>query len=181
MSWKLFKWCVTENFWRIVAWIVTREPVFKWLKRRSARTPYSPIWSRDGRQVYMHRYWLFNPYPGKGDERKRWGDWLPSVRLHHIVHRDDDEHLHDHPWDARTIILRGYYVEQMDDDGFVAAYREEGYTGPVKFGQYHRIGHVSDGGAWTLFITWRYMGTWGFRVNGEKVPYKVYLGIENDE
>lgn len=169
--------------WRLFAWIVTRECVVQWMVRRSSWTPYTPILSRDGERVYMHRYWLFNPYPkDEAERKKRWiRGRLPSARLHHIVHKDDDEHLHDHPWNARTVVLRGYYVEQLDDAGHVVAYRCRGYTGPVLFGQYHRIAHVSKGGVWTLFITWRYMGTWGFRVNGEKVPYKTYLGIEDGE
>jgi hypothetical protein len=31
---------------------------------------------------------------------------------------------------------------------------------------------------WTLFITWRYQGTWGFDVDGSKVPWREYLGIK---
>jgi hypothetical protein len=34
-----------------------------------------------------------------------------------------------------------------------------------------------DGGATTLFITGKYRGTWGFLVDGVKVPWREYLGI----
>ena len=54
---------------------------------------------------------------------------------------------------------------------------EAGDTAALKFGEYHRIRKVDPKqGAVTLFITGRYRGTWGFLVNGEKVPYKTYLG-----
>ena len=59
--------------------------------------------------------------------------------------------------------------------GFV---RERGYTGRLLFGQYHRIRRVPAEGAWTLFITWRKQGTWGFLVDGAKVPWRKYLGLD---
>ena len=170
--------------WNAFAWLVTRPQVTAWLYRRAIKRPYTPIISRDGRRVYMERFWLFNPYPANEEERMRrgWlGNLLPSARLHHIRLPDDDAHLHDHPWDARTIILSGEYIEQLDDAGHKMRYRPQGYTGPVLFGQYHRIHWVPEEGVWTLFITWRYRGTWGFRVNGQKVPYKEYLKERDNE
>lgn len=156
----------------MIAWLLSRPRVFNWLRHRAMWTPYSPIMSRDGSVVYMHRYWLFNRYDENGGAR--WA-WLPSIRLHHILHADDDPHLHDHPWDARTFIQDGWYWEQLDDAGHVMRMRCAGDTSALKFGQYHRIESVSEGGVWTLFITWKYRGTWGFRVNGVKVPYREYF------
>jgi hypothetical protein len=45
--------------------------------------------------------------------------------------------------------------------------------------QYLRISYIAEGGAWTLFFTWRYQGTWGFLVDGAKVPWRKYLGLES--
>lgn len=183
-----------EFFWRLIARIVTRPAVVDWLIRRAARTPYLHLTNPDG-SVYMGRWWLFNPYPGKGDERKML-PWLPSIRVHHIMRADQDRHLHDHPWNARTIVLRGYYDEQRYgepgvyadgshdqlrpyyDEAIDVFQRERGYTGRVLFNQFHRISEVSDGGVWTLWFTWKYRGTWGFDVDGRKVPYREYLGID---
>lgn len=188
-----------EFLWRLVARIVSRPVVASWLIERSKRTPYYPIRSRDGSELYMDRHWLFNPY-GKdaagnaGPARwERWG--LPSIRAHHILRADDDGHLHDHPWNARTIVLRGWYVEERMgepgdkhpdafaqipghhyDEALDLFLRPAGYTGRVLFESYHRISRVSSGGVFTLWFTWRYRGTWGFLVDGKKVPYRVYLG-----
>lgn len=183
-----------EFLWRLVARIVSRPAVASWLIERSKRTPYYPIRSRDGSELYMDRHWLFNPY-GKdaagnvGPARwERWG--LPSIRVHHILRADDDAHLHDHPWNARTIVLRGSYFEQRPGghgdalkwqhgwpEGTRSLYhRTAGYTGRVLFNSYHRISEVSEGGVFTLWFTWSYRGTWGFLVGGKKVPYRVYLG-----
>lgn len=177
--------------WRLLAAILTRPSVRRWLIARAMRTPYAHITGPDG-SVYMGRWWLFNPYPAKSDGRKRkWADWLPSARIHHIMRPDSDRHLHDHPWNARTIILRGWYHEErpyttpmypvrVDGHGGTRNLyrRAAGYTGRLLFGEYHRIAAVSDEGVWTLFITWRYRGTWGFNVEGRKVPWREYLGIQ---
>lgn len=185
--------------WRVLAYVATRKRVFVWLLRRGFRTPYSHITSADGSDVYMRRFWLFNPYSvetgerqGEWAKRSWWREMLPSVRLHHIRRADQDRHLHDHPWNARTIILKGWYEEEryVDEGELAAVWRERqspsaqqlrrnirlaGYTGRLLFGQYHRITQVPRDGVWTLFITWRKRGSWGFDVDGHKVPWREYL------
>lgn len=167
-------------FWRLIALILTDNPrVVDWLIRRAQRTPYTHITSADGQHVYMGRWWLFNPYGRGADGHQapaRW-PWLPSVRIHHICRADEDRHLHDHPWNARTIILRGFYVEQLDGQK-TAKVRDAGYTGRLLYGQYHRIAAVSQGGVWTLFITGRYRGEWGFKVGGKKMPWREYISLD---
>jgi hypothetical protein len=183
---------IREALWRIVAFIVTRPAITAWLICRAQRTPYRHIHGPDG-SLYMGRWWLFNPYPieGQPDMRAKWLQRLPSARIHHIVRPDSDRHLHDHPWNARTIVLRNWYKERricsyveggrlvMESDGKVRHEftRERGYTGQLLFGEYHRISEVAPGGVFTLFITWEKLGTWGFLVDGNKVPWREYLGI----
>ena len=157
--------------WRPLAWLLSRWWVASWLLRRAVRTPYQHIHSADGLTTYMYRWWLLNPYPEPGAR-----SWLPfSVRLHRIMRRDHDRHLHDHPWNARTIILDGFYIERREDGREVV--RTRGDTATLLFGEFHRIDHVSPGGVLTLFITWRYQGTWGFLVDGRKVPHREYLSL----
>lgn len=192
---------MTQALWRLLALIVSRPRVAEWLIRRAQRTPYTHITSRDGSDTYMRRWWLFNGYAKDSNDAERapW-PWLPSVRVHHILRRDDDEHMHDHPWNARTILLRGYYLEELpllrgedvpnDDPNFHHAYarrcgdarvvmiRRAGTTRRVLFEQWHRIVEVPAEGVYTLWFTWDYRGTWGFLVDGVKVPWRRYLGIE---
>lgn len=182
-------------WWRALAWIVSRRPVARWLIARSRRTPYTPITSRDGSEIYMARHWLFNGYAKDSDdvEAARW-PWLPSIRVHHILRADDDGHMHSHPWDARTIVLDGWYREERpavdgmrisEDvefrravDGLrIVRTRSRGYTGPVTYEMVHRISEVSPGGVYTLWFTWKYQGTWGFLVDGKIVPWREYLGV----
>lgn len=170
-----------ELIWKLIARLVSRPRIAAWIINRAKRTPYRHI---DG---YMNRWWVFNPYPSTHEERLKFSrrllSWLPSIRVHHILREDRDEHMHDHPWTARTIILDGAYVEERlhvderwpEHPDTVSHTRQRGYTGPIEFGSYHRIASVTPGGVWTLFITWEYCGKWGFLVDGKKVPYDEYL------
>jgi hypothetical protein len=162
-------------FWKIIAYICSRPIVAEWLITRSQRTPYTHITSADGNDIYMGRWWLFNPYPtGSSGDRPKW-QFPISIRIHHIMRPDHDRDLHDHPWNARTIIIRGYYDEQRLNGCFL---RKPGDTARLSFGEYHRIFAVSPGGVWTIFITGKYRGTWGFLVDGVKVKWRTYLGLD---
>lgn len=166
----------------LLARFLARPRVTDWLIRRALRTPYTHIGATDGGGDYMRRFWLFNPYPAHSSGK---ANWFPiSIRIHHIRRPDQDRHLHDHPWNARTFILRGGYTEKRPcapthDYPYVDDFynRNEGETAALKFGEYHRITHVSPDGVWTLFVTGKYRGTWGFLVDGAKVQWRKYLGL----
>lgn len=169
-----------QLLWKAAAWIVARPRVADWLIRRAKRTPYFHITSPDGQEIYMGRWWLFNPYDY--DTRQPRRRWCPiSIRIHHIMRHDDDRHLHDHPWNARTIVLKGYYFEETPKQFKTLVKRGAGDTARIGFGQFHRIHTVSQGGVYTLFISGKHRGTWGFLVDGVKVPWREYLGITDKE
>ncbi len=163
---------LTEREWELVAGIVTRPEVRAALIARAQLTPYFHL---DG---YMNRWWLFNPTPPKNDGADRqWPD-LPSVRIHHILRSDRDRHPHDHPWNARSIILAGWYLEARDDGDYL---RKPGDTFEINADTFHHIKEVSDGGVWTLFISGDWLHTWGYRTPEGKVPWRTYLGIPDGQ
>ncbi len=156
--------------WDVLARILSRPAVAGWLIRRAQRTPYTHM------PGYMDRFWLFNDYRKRNDVEVTPISWLPSIRVHHIKREDLDAHPHDHPWDARTIILKGWYIERRwHPDGSEWRQRIAGYTGQIRFGDFHTITAVPADGVWTLFITFGYRGTWGFLVDGAKVPWREYM------
>lgn len=169
-----------QILYRRLARFLARHPqLVDRLIERAKRTPYSHIQGRNSDETYMRRWWLFNPYQnadGSYPKRNWFMRLLPSIRIHEILLADDDKHLHDHPWDAQTIILQGGYVEQISTEHAPGNFksRQAGDTNAIRFGQYHRITFI-DGVAVTLFITFKYRGTWGFLVNGKKVPYQQYF------
>lgn len=167
-------------FWGAVAKVVSIPAVASYLIKRSQRTPYFNL------PGYMNRWWLFNGYgndqsvPDAQRACIRRFSWLPSIRIHHILRADTARDLHDHPWDARTIILKGWYSERRlinkpcRHEVCKLHLRQPGDTAELNYGEYHSIDEVSDGGVWTMFITYKYQGTWGFLVNGVKVPWREY-------
>jgi hypothetical protein len=180
----------SELTWRTLAKMFSWPPIADWIIKRAQRTPYTHILSADGTRVYMGRWWLFNPYNTKVDtlpsgirvfhKHCRWPR-LPSIRVHNIRREDRDRHLHDHPWNARAIILRGGYIEErfVDDDSTQRYTRNHvrlrGDTQALRFGQYHRIHQLLDSDTWTLFFTWPWQGSWGFSVDGRKVHHDAYF------
>ena len=172
-----------EFIWGAIAKAVSLPAVSAYLVARAKKTPYLHIVSPDCSEVYMERYWLANPYD-RTTNKARWAPWFPwSIRIHHIRREDRDRDCHDHPWNARTIILQGGYVEKRlgEDGGVTVHLRPAGSTAKLNFGEYHQITHVKPEGAVTLFITGPYRGTWGFLVDGVKVQWRKYLGLDDGQ
>jgi hypothetical protein len=107
--------------------------------------------------------------------------WHKRVFLHHIVLPDPDAHMHDHPWDFKTRVLRGWYKESFIDGpvhGFSCKVAPgQWYKRPATFR--HRITEVSPGGVWTLVVADQAEREWGFWVGGKWLPWHQYLGQEN--
>lgn len=179
-----------------------------WLIMRAMRTPYSHLHHDDG-SIYMHRYWLV-PFPEEGEPYGIQGCYVAlwwrnplvwllqkfdiAVRVHHIATPDVDRHLHDHPWDFISIVLRGWYVEQRPqytdlffgwpDDAIElthGAFRKEGSIAYRRTTDRHSISSMSEDGVWTLFITFKYQQGWGFFTQEGKVPYREYLATRGDK
>lgn len=184
-----------NRFWGGVARYIARRPALvDRLIARAKKTPYTHI-TDDYGDVYMYRYWLFNAYPVDEEARTERGwlrDLLPSIRLHRIVRKDQDRHLHNRPWNARTLILAGGYEEIRKDDfseeeinpggafGVINT-MNAGQTAIIRHDDFHRIDRVHAGGCWTMFITWKYHHSWGFDVNGVTVPWREYLEARRAE
>lgn len=161
-------------FYAVLARFLALPWVFRFLLWRAKKTPYFHILSPDGADVYMWRWWLFNPYDYE-TRAVRWA-WLPSIRIHHIKRPDGDRHLHDHPWDARTFVLRGWYWETRQEFPWVRL-NAAGQTAEIPHNCFHRITGISPDGVYTLFVTGAPKHDWGFLVDGQKVPHKEYLKI----
>lgn len=146
-------------------------PLARWLIVRlmTGKTKphqYGNIHAPDG-SLYMTRGWIVRP--------SRWTlGW--GARVHHTVRPDKDRALHDHPWRNISVVLDGWYDEELPG----------GYTVPRIAGEvvtrdatdWHRLAAVSDHGCYSLFITGPRTQVWGFQTPSGKVPWKEYLGID---
>ena len=136
-----------------------------WLYKKTETLPCRLI-SRDG-APYLERYYV----------GQRFG---VTVYLHRFVGCDGDPELHDHPWNALSIVLSGSYIElrgRLDGDVGIAKRRVM-----VKFWNWisadsmHRITSCEPE-TWTLFMHRPRVKGWGFFVEqfpGLKVCYKPF-------
>lgn len=169
-----------------------------WLIDRAKCTPYFDL------PGYMNRFWLVPPNETVRREVKtRFGfatlvetytdgtgpvTWRRpfvrvlqlcgiAVRVHEILRSDSGRAPHDHPWSFLTVILKGgYYEYRYDSSGELKTVQWHG-PGSVlrrRVGDWHRLVLPKGETATTLFITGRKQQSWGFNVNGAKVPYREY-------
>lgn len=100
--------------------------------------------------LYMAR-WLLGP------------DWLPGIRLHHIIKSDPDREFHDHQWDFISIGLWGSYIEHYHDGTWKT------FQAPfinIKSAEcLHRLDIVKP--VWTLVFRSRVRRRWGFLTGGK--------------
>ena len=171
---------------KLLAHILALPRVHSILMSWAVLTPYTHL---DG---YMYRWWLVpnaDPEAGPGcgpvDWRHRPLAWLLQrrgimVRIHLILQPDPGQYPHDHPWDARTYIMQGSYVEErVEQKGFNQTHvthtlRSTGETAELRHGEFHRISWVQPEGALTLFVAGEKQGDWGFLVKGRKIPAWAY-------
>lgn len=88
-----------------------------------------------------------------------------SIRLHKWVRSDDKRYMHDHAWNFRTFVLKGYYHDISEYNGAEICER-------VKWTAYRKATHkhfvdIPKGGAWTLLFCSKPYRKWGFWVNGK--------------
>ncbi|NMX77763.1 hypothetical protein HBO23_32870 [Pseudomonas sp. WS 5532] len=162
---------LNEAIW---AWAAERlgqdERLRNKLFRYAASFPYEPL------PGYMKRWWLVRP------TRITWLRRLQpfTVRFHWIEREDRDPHCHDHPWAFRTLILHGWYTEElMSNDGSISSKnRIAGDSYRRELGQFHRISRVSPGGVLTLVIIGKKRDSWGFKVEDARIDWRSYPGVD---
>lgn len=132
----------------------------RFLYNLTANRPCKLI-SRDG-QPYLERYFLFQCLG-------------LTFYLHRFVGGDGDKELHDHPFDALSLILAGSYLEELPvrislSQGIIKRRRRVRWLNWIRAGRMHRIVSIRPE-TWTLFIHNRRRGrTWGFYTEAEPTP-----------
>lgn len=135
----------------------------------------SPQWA------FMSRMRIVQPGVGLYLDRLRLvaTPWF-GIYVHHIVAPDRDQDPHDHPWRFGSLVLKGWYNEELHPIPHVMPLKKEPWryrrwswhTMPRE--QAHRIVELSPGGVWTLVLVGRRRGTWGFFTPFGFVDWKEY-------
>lgn len=164
------------------------EPLAQWLIGRlragkGAPHRFGDIVAADG-SLYMERRWLIQP---------AWYTFGWGARIHRTARSDSDRHLHDHPWFNISVILRGWYYEEVPadhpDTSFFPAIldsnkestsgrrRMPGDVVARRANDRHRLVIPGGGECFSLFIMGPWRQTWGFYTPHGKVPWRDYLGL----
>lgn len=103
-----------------------------------------------------------------------------SIYIHKIYKADKDIHLHSHPWNFFSLILKGGYVEHWRKD------QNSGFTDKefLSFGKadrnyFHKIAKIIKGPVTTFFVTWGEAKNWYYMVDDKRIPHIQYRIIKN--
>lgn len=99
-----------------------------------------------------------------------------SIYIHGIYATDQDKHLHNHPWDYKSIVLKGSYIEETNSG-----------TNTLQFGtitsrngkDYHKIKTLLTKSVYTLFIVSPVKRVWGYQVDGSWMNHEEYRKLKN--
>lgn len=111
----------------------------------------------------------------------RWGfEWkaLGGIFLHHMTAPDPGYDLHNHPWSFLSLVLKGGYSEDYSENHSVRLQRWKPWS--IHFfprrGR-HRVVSLRDGkSSWSIIIHGPNTREWGFFVDGQWLPARVYEG-----
>lgn len=132
-----------------------------WLDRRgSSRMISRKDMSTGVEQDYLKRFYIFRCT-------------LLSIFIHQFWSSDPD-HVHDHPWNNITWILKGGYWESSADGN--TKWCRRGWFRYRNAEVFHRlsIGEHSAGQAWTMFIHFKRRRDWGFLTPDGWLPAEEY-------
>lgn len=104
---------------------------------------------------------------------------LFALYLHCHFKPDPSRHLHDHPYNFRTWILKGDYSERRDN-GLLFVWRA-GSRHFMKAELPHSIHALSRIPTWTLLFVGRRRRDWGFYTDNGWVPHKKYELLNHTE
>lgn len=188
--------------------------IFRWLLPRLVtflKLPKRTIMRGDD-QVYLERYYLFGEPGGlkyfpEASRSMRW--WqkaltrLPLVYLHRFLASDEDFDLHNHPWEATSIILAGGYVEERRVEDSVAFWLtfggvtgkvkepcfrvltveyDPGDINPLRAGTFHRV-TLKEHDCWTVIRVGKRVQSWGFwnRDTGDFLQWREHAKKREEE
>jgi hypothetical protein len=99
-----------------------------------------------------------------------------SIWLHGIYAADTDKHLHNHPWDFCSLILKGSYIEETLDGN------NKMFPGKISKrngSNYHKIKQLLTPTVYTLFFVTPIKRDWGYNVDGKHIQHEEYRKLKN--
>lgn len=100
-----------------------------------------------------------------------------SLYIHRIYRRDEDEHLHSHPWNFITMVLWGAYTA-LDENMNLTRKGLGSWSWMTRHG-YHKIFSIEKSPVTTIFLTYGKKGPWYYLVDGKPMFHETYRSMKN--
>lgn len=113
---------------------------------------------------YLRRWWIVPRNEGS------------NTYLHETLRSDDDRAMHDHPWDNRSYIIVGSYIEHTPEGSFL---RKAGDVVSRKAADRHRLELPEGGRCVSLFTTGPKIREWGFWCPQGFVPWQEFVSVSD--
>lgn len=101
-----------------------------------------------------------------------------SVNIHKICKADEDKHLHNHPWNFMSIVLKGGYIERLQSGK--ANLRTFLNTAIRRAEKFHKIDEMVTKTVYTLNFMWGERKEWGYDVGGKFVQHEEYRNLKRE-
>lgn len=99
-----------------------------------------------------------------------------NVYLHEFRRSDDDRAMHDHPWNNRSFIIAGQYIEHTPQGRIL---RQPGDCAVRLATDRHRVELINGAPCVTLFTTGPKIRDWGFHCPQGFVPWQEFTDPTN--
>ena len=126
-------------------------------------------------EVYLQRYFAHQLADGT------------QVWYHRFLRNDSEQHLHSHPWSARSKILIGSYIEESRSEAGDFNVSQKYFAGDANniwYDTIHRIVEVEPD-TWTLMIvspgrksTWHFIETDGTKTEMPTSPFEWHQDFQ---
>lgn len=159
--------------------------------------------TRDDGQPYLLRWYLCGEVGGlkyfeDGQREPRWWQkalrWLPCIYVHRFVSSDLDPELHNHPWEAVSLIVSGGYVEERRLESrnlfeivggarvtskIVTRTFAPGAVNYLFADTFHRVTLV-ESDCWTLIKLGKKVQSWGFwcPLTERFLPWREHVALK---
>jgi len=126
------------------------------------------ILDTENQEPYLERYYVFLK------ERKTFPF---NIFLHKFL-KSDPEELHDHPWNYRTLVVKGGYWETTPTGKF---WRGVGHYRKCEAESFHRVEVEPGIACWTIFMPGKQRRNWGFDAQGTWIRNDEFLEARRDK
>lgn len=106
-----------------------------------------------------------------------------NIYIHHILKSDQDRHMHDHPWNFRSFLLKGSYREEVRyPPRFLVLHSYWHQAGDVIKHDRRDVHHIDlvTPSVWSLVITTGKEHDWGYHTSQGWIQHEEYRNLKRE-